>query len=253
MHFKNTTVRFRNNKPYLLKKVLVTIAVLGFFTYMFISLNWLTSLILFLFIGLPIIFKIRKQPSEGKGFFGKVKNFYKNMYKDYVIDTVPIDFTCNEDEITLDLHRAEIVKSKPALETFNIKKSNIAGIMFDDTDEDILIMFQEANISIFDENTKKELRTVIQQDSTVCFSIKENPDIINVLKDNGYEIELLSEIENEEEETEDPELVAKQSESDPVNENIGKNEIISDDSTIENITTEEIVKDKQNDNITKEN
>lgn len=230
MHFKNTVVRFRNNKPYLLKKTLITVAVLGFFVYMFISLNWLTSLILFLFIGLPIIFKIRKQPSEGKGFFGKVKNFYKNMYKDYVIDTIPVDFTCNKDEMIVVLHRAEIVKGKTAVETFNIKKDKIAGIMLDDTDEDILIMFQEADVNVLDESTQKELRTVIQQDSTICFSIKENPTIVDMLKENGYEIELLSEIEDEEEETEDPELVAKQNE----NENTNENEIAENNENIAN-------------------
>lgn len=230
MHFKNTVVRFRNNKPYLLKKTLITVAVLGFFVYMFISLNWLTSLILFLFIGLPIIFKIRKQPSEGKGFFGKVKNFYKNMYKDYVIDTIPVDFTCNKDEMIVVLHRAEIIKGKTAVETFNIKKDKIAGIMLDDTDEDILIMFQEADVNVLDESTQKELRTVIQQDSTICFSIKENPTIVDMLKENGYEIELLSEIEDEEEETEDPELVAKQNE----NENTNENEIAENNENIAN-------------------
>ena len=242
MHFKNTIVRFRNNKPYLLKKTLITVAVLGFFVYMFVSLNWLTSLILFLFIGLPIIFKIRKQPSEGKGFFGKVKNFYKNMYKDYVIDTIPVDFTCNEDEMIVVLHKAEIVKGKTAIETFNIKKDKIAGIMLDDTDEDILIMFQEADVNVSDESTQKELRTVIQQDSTICFSIKENPTIVDMLKENGYEIELLSEIEDEEEETEDPELVSKQNESENNAENINENEIIEDNEsdTNQNEQQEEI-------------
>ena len=218
MHFKNTNVRFRNNKPYLLKKTIITITVLGFFTYLCVSLDWLTFLILFLFIGLPIIFKIRKQPSEGKGFFGKVKNFYKNMYKNYVIDSVPMDFTCNEDEILIVLHKAEIIKGKTAVETFAIKKNSIAGIMFDDTDQDILIMFQEAKVNVLDEETKNELRNITQQDSTICFSVKENPNIVDELKEKGYEIEFLSEIEDEEEETEDPELVAKQNENE--NENI---------------------------------
>lgn len=210
MHLNSSLVRFRNNKPYLLKKTLITILVLGFFVYMFISLNWLTFLILFLFVGLPIIFKIRKQPSEGKGFLGKVKNFYKNMYKDYVIDEIPLDFNCNENEITITLHRAELVKNKPACEIFTIKKDAIAGIMFDDTDCDFLILFQDADVVVCDENTMKQLRTVHQQNSTVCFRVDEFDKYLELFSKYKYQVEKLSEIEDEEEETEDPELMEKQ-------------------------------------------
>ena len=237
MHFNNTTVRFRNNKPYLLKKTIITLSVIGFLVYMFLSVNWLTFLILFLFVGLPIVFKIRKQPSEGKGFFGKVKNFYKNMYKDYVIDKLPLDFNCTENEITISLHRAELIKNKPSHETFTIKKDDIAGIMFDDTDNDFLIMFQDASVLVSDEETMKQLRTIHQQNSTICFRTETPEECLDLLSKCGYQLEKLSEIEDEEEETEDPELVANQ-----------KNESVNNDETsiIDNLkeTKTETIKEK---------
>ena len=212
MHLNNTIVRFRNNKPYLLKKTIITLTIIGLFTYMIISLNWLTCLILFLFVGLPIIFKVRKQPSEGKGFFGKVKNFYKNMYKDYVIDEIPIDVHCDVDKITINLHKAEFIKNVAALETFEIQKDNIAGILFDDTDNDFLIMFQEARVTVLNEDTSDVLRTVNQLNSTICFRVDDPEAYLNIFNDCGFVVEKLSEIQDEEEETEDPELVAQQNE-----------------------------------------
>lgn len=231
MEFKNSRVRFRNNKPYLTKKVIMTIVVVGFCLYLLLTTHWLTSLILFLFMGLPFIFKIKKQPSEGKGVFGKFKNFYKNLYKNYIIDELPISIDYDDEKITICLHRAEIIKKKIAMEQYTIKKDKIAGIMYDDTDKDVLIMFEEAEVNVFEEETTALLRTVIQNNASVCFSVKENETLIDVLKENGYEIDILSEIENEPEETEDPELANTNNET-------GESEMESE-TTIDDIGTNE--------------
>ena len=36
----------------------------------------------------------------------------------------------------------------------------------------------EAKVNVLDEETKNELRNITQQDSTICFSVKENPNIV---------------------------------------------------------------------------
>ena len=210
INYKNSRVRFRNNKPYLAKKIVLTCVVVGLFLYFILTLPWITSLILFLFSGLPIIFKIRKQPSEGKGFFGKVKNFYKNLYKNYVIDEIPVSVKMDEDKMHIALHKAELIRNIPVTEIFTIKKDKIAGILFDDFDNDLLIMFEEAFVSAVDEKTENEVRSLTQMNATICFNIGEDLSIIDKMKDLGYVVEKLTEIEDAVEETEDPELVAKE-------------------------------------------
>ena len=228
INYKNSRVRFRNNKPYLTKKIVLTCVVVGLFLYFILTLPWITSLILFLFSGLPIIFKIRKQPSEGKGFFGKVKNFYKNLYKNYVIDEIPVGVKIDEEKLHIALYKAELIKDIPVTEIYTIKKDKIAGILFDDIDNDILIMFEEAYISAIDEKTEKEIRNVTQMNATICFNVEEDTSIVDKMKELGYVVEKLTEIEDAEEETEDPELAKKDEE-------------VSEAESIENEVKEETV------------
>ena len=207
MKYKNSRVRFRNNKPFLFKKIAVTVLVLGALVYFFIGLPLAVSIILFLFIGIPIMVKVRKQPSEGKGFFGKVKNYYKNLYKDYIIDFLPISVDIDEDKINIVLEKAEFFRGATVDEHFTIKKDKIAGILYDDIENDLLIMFETADIVARSKGVNK--RHIIQQNGNVCFNIADNISILDILSENNYTVEKLSEIEDEEEETEDPELSNK--------------------------------------------
>lgn len=206
MVFDSVKVRFRNNKPFLFKKIFITAFFLGLFIYFVTNLPLIVSVIIFLCVGLPMFFKIRKQPTEGRGFFGKVKSYYKNLYKDYVIDYLPFNIDVNADEINIVLRKAEIIKRKTVDEYFNIKKNDIAGILYDDIDNDILIMFQKSEVIAKCNETIK--RKSIQTNATICFHIVDEK-IVELFLSNNYEIERLSEIHDEEEETEDPELVQK--------------------------------------------
>lgn len=204
---KNSRVRFRNNKPYLLKKIIVTALVVGIVVYFAVTMHWLSNLFMFLFVGLPIIVKISKQPSEGKSFFGKLANFYKTMYKQYVIDNLPTDVEVTENTITVTLHKAERIYFHTVDEKFTISKDDIAGILYDDQEDDILIMFQKANILATDSKTQRTIKKTSQTNSTICFCLNNNLDILNAIHGFNYPIERLSEIEDAEAETDDPELL----------------------------------------------
>ena len=203
----NSRVRFKNNKPYLAKKLVVTGLFVALIAYFVINMHWLTNIILLLFVGLPLAIKVAKQPAEGKGFFGKIANFYKNMYKNYVIDVLPIETVVAEENIDITLHNAESMKFKTVDEIYHIAKNDVAGILFDDTSMDLLVMFQKADIDVVDTKSGKKVRKTKQHDATVCFSIKDNASIVDVLKEYKYPIETLSEIEDAEQEERDPELL----------------------------------------------
>ena len=204
---KNSRVRFKNNKPYLAKKVLVTAFIISIILFFALKMHWITNLFLLLFTGIPLMIKISKQPAEGKGFFGKLANFYKNMYKSYVIDTLPVDVEVLEDKISLTLHRAEKIHFRVVDENFFISKNDIAGILFDEQSDDVLIMFQTAKIIAFNSETGDIVRQTKQHDSTVCFCLNGNTDIVNTLSEYRYPIEKFSEIEDAEQEERDPELL----------------------------------------------
>ena len=120
---QNIRVRFKNNKPYLYKKIAVTAFLVAVVAYFGINMHWLTNLLLILFVGLPLAIKVAKQPAEGKGFFGKLTNFYKNMYKNYVIDVLPIETEVQEDKVIVTLHNAEIMKFVTVDEIYEINKT----------------------------------------------------------------------------------------------------------------------------------
>lgn len=204
---ENSRVRFKNNKPYLVKKVLVTLFVIGIILYFAINMHWITNLFLILFTGIPLAIKISKQPSEGKGFFGKLVNFYKNMYKSYIIDTLPIEVEVLRDKISITLQRAEKIHFRVVDENFVINTDDVAGILFDDQSDDILIMFQKAKIIAFNSETGSIVRQTKQHDSTIYFSLNGNEDIVKTFTEYGYPIEKLSEIEDAEQEERDPELL----------------------------------------------
>lgn len=230
MKFESSRVRFRNNKPYLLKKVLITLLVIGISIYCILSLHWLVTVMLFCFTGIPLILKIRKQPTEGKGFFGKVKNYYKNMYKDYVIDFLPMELYIEDETVDIKLEKAEYFQKTTVDEYFHIQKSDIAGILYDDIDKDILIVFEKAKVTAKAGDVIK--REIMQSNGGICFSILEHPEVVDILKDKQYDVEYLSEIQNEQEETEDPELSQKNDEPTEETENTEEN---NNDHTISGI------------------
>ena len=204
---QNSRVRFKNNKPYLAKKIVVTALFFALISYFVINMHWITNLILLLFLGLPLAVKVAKQPAEGKGFFGKIANFYKNMYKNYLIDVLPIEYEVTEEKFTIKLHNAETMKFKTVDETYEIAKNDVAGILFDDASNDILVMFQKADIAVTNTKTGAKVRNTKQHDATVCFGIEDNLSIVEDFKKFGYPIETLSEIEDAEPEERDPELL----------------------------------------------
>jgi hypothetical protein len=207
MYYNNSLVRFKNNKPYLFKKIFVTLAVAAFTIYSYAQLDPAFAIIFTLIVGTSLVFKIRKQPTEGKGFSGKVRTFYKNLYRHFIVDVLPVNIKIDNDQIVLVLQKAEIIKRHVVDEKFVIKKDKIANILYDDVDEDILIMFEEALITAKDVKTDKVIRKLFQFNSTICFRIAEDTSIVQQLTNFNYSVEKLSEIEDEPEETEDPELV----------------------------------------------
>ena len=207
MKTNSTKVRFKTNKPFLAKKIFTTLLIIGIIAYVISGMHIISIISLALCVGIPLAVKIGKQPAEGKGFFGKVANFYKTMYRQYVIDYLPTDIKVNDTETTIALHKAEKISFKLSDEIYTIKKDRIAGVLFDDISNDLLIMFQDADIDIFDSSTKKNTRHTKQFDSTICVSIENNCDIPKIMKDFNYPIEKLSEIDDGEQETEDPELL----------------------------------------------
>lgn len=204
---ENARVRFKNNKPYLAKKIAVTVFIIAIVAFFAIKMHWITNLLLFLFTGLPLMIKISKQPAEGKGFFGKVINYYKNLYKYYLIDVLPVEIEVSNNEIQLNLLRAEQVHFQTVDEKYLIKKDDIAGILYDDIEDDLLIMFQKAEIEVINSETKKNIRKTRQHNSTICTSIKNYDEMFDLIKKLEYPIEKLSEIVDAEQETEDPELL----------------------------------------------
>ena len=210
MHFKNSLVRFKNNKPFVLKKTLVTLAIIAFIIYSYAQLNLIFAIVFTAIIGLTLVIKIRKQPTEGKGVFGKLKTFYKNLYRQFIVDVLPIDVKITTEQLSITLNRAEIIKRHIVNEKFVIKKDKIAGILYDDTDEDLLILFEEASITAKDIDTDKVIRQLFQFNSAICFRIKDDTSIVQNLINEDYPVEKLSEIQDEEEETEDPELLNKE-------------------------------------------
>lgn len=204
---ENVRVRFKNNKPYLAKKIGVTAFLVAIVAYFGINMHWLTNLLLILFVGLPLAIKVAKQPAEGKGFFGKITNFYKNMYKNYIIDVLPIETNVEEEKITISLHNAEIMRFATVDEVYEIAKNDVAGILFDDIGNDILVMFQKADITVNNTKTGKKVRKTKQHDSTICFGVSDNISLVEDMKKFGYPIETLSEIEDAEPEERDPELL----------------------------------------------
>lgn len=152
---------------------------------------------------------------------GKLVNFYKTLYKDYVIDKLPIDVSISEKNITLTLHNAEKMRFQTVDETFVISPDNVAGILYDDLENDILIMFQEADIDIRSIKTQKNIRKTKQFNSAICFGLNEQTSLVDEFKKYNYPIEYLSEIENAEQEEYDPELLVNKllRQTSPNNEN----------------------------------
>ena len=211
-NFKNTTVRFKTNKPYLLKKVFMTTLTLGALTLFFAKLPFITAMIFFLLIIVPIVVKISKQQSEGRGIIGKFINYYKNLYKEHKIDKTPITVNVTEDEIKVDLIRCELIKNKPVSACYSIQKKEIAGMLYDDVDNDIVIMFTSADIDIHfsDDGSRVNKKNVKYYDTSIAFNINEHLSLIDDLKSYEYPIEYLSEIDDSDVETEDPELAETQ-------------------------------------------
>jgi hypothetical protein len=203
----NSRVRFKNNKPYLIKKIFVTVFVIAIVLYFAINMHWITNFFLLMFTGIPLLIKISKQPSEGKGFFGKLVNFYKNMYKNYIIDILPVNAEISENKVSLSLQKAEYINFHLVDESFMIEKDDVAGVLFDEEGDDVLIMFQTAQIVAFDSNTGNIVRKTKQHNSTICFSLNGNTKIVEDFTKFGYPIEKLSEIEDAEQEERDPELL----------------------------------------------
>lgn len=231
MHYNNSLVRFKNNKPYLLKKILVTILVIAFIIYSYAQLDPAFAIMFTLIVGTSLFFKIRKQEAEGKGFFGKFKNFYKNLYRQFIIDVLPIDVKIDTEQLSVTLHRAEIIKRCTVNEKFVIKKDKIANILYDDVDEDILIMFEEALVTAKDVKSDKVVRKLFQFNSTICFRISEDTSIVQQLIDLNYPIEKLSEIHDEEEETEDPELVEQKTKQESESDINASTDVITENKT----------------------
>ena len=213
INIDNTRVRFHNNKPYMAKKIILTTVVTLLLFYFYISLPLVAAIAITIFSLIWMLVKINKTPADGGKFSDKVKYFIKNNNQGYLIDTLPVKIKIKEDRLLVRVVRAERFTFDTVDECFSIKKDKIAGILYDDIDEELLIVFQDATITARTSDGNKVKRTATQSNGSLCFGIKNSLEILDNLYGFNYPVEILSEISDEDEETEDPELVNKDKET----------------------------------------
>ena len=194
LNFNCETI-FRTNKPFVLKKTLVTLLVLGLVFYLLLT-NGFAELLIVAFSFFIYFFRIGKK-IKAKGKFPKnLIAWYKDLYKKNKWDILPVAFSCDDSNVNIVLSKAEFINRKPATEKFSVKKENLTSITFYSEDLSFRFNFKTADIFINDNPTPKT-----QTDSCVIIYPDENTgkEISYLLKNHGYTVTLCPEIEEKEE------------------------------------------------------
>ena len=164
--------RFKTNKPYLLKKAIITIAILSLFIYLVITRGIVELISLSLSLALLFVRKGNKNKNKDEGFVKGIITSYKNMFKKYVIDHVPVVVDVDNEKIELTLFKAELFGKKIINEKYLILKQDVKGVLCFNEDNSLIINFDKANINLESENSKYK-RSVKQQKSSVMFYLSK--------------------------------------------------------------------------------
>ena len=182
LNFNCETI-FKTNRPFLLKKTLITLFVLAFIFYLIVT-DGIIEIIMVSLSFIIYFFRIGKS-LKAKGKFPKnVLTWYRDLYKKNKWDILPVSFWCDDSEIKITLSNAELIKGKPVTEEFTIKKENINVVNYYAVDNSFSFDFAHSDITL---NNNK---SVTQNNSCVIIFPGENTsqEILARLKENNYNV-----------------------------------------------------------------
>ena len=179
------TTRFKTSKPYLLKKIIITAVVLALFVYLIATRGIVEIIVLSISLFLMSALGGRKRNDEG--FFKGIFSSYKNMFKKYVVDDIPVVFDADDEKIEFTLFKAELFGNKIINEKYFIAKNDVGGVLCFDEDNSIIITFNKANVFLASEN-KKYNKNIQQQKSSVMFYLTKElfDEFVVYLREKGY-------------------------------------------------------------------
>lgn len=190
-HMKETNftafTRFKTNRPYMLKKITVTLIVTGIVAYLIVTRGIAELISVGISFFLFRYLKIRGNKKEK--LFKSLWNSYKHMFQKYIIDKLPVNVKIDEDNINITLNNAERFYGKIIDENYIINKKDIKGILFYDEDNSIIFNYEKADV-ILSCKTKNYGKTVSKQRGSVMLYLTDEiaEEIKNGLKENGYTI-----------------------------------------------------------------
>lgn len=179
----NCEAIFKTNRPFLLKKTLITLFVLAFIFYLIIT-DGIIEIIVVSLSFIVYFFRIGKS-LKAKGKFPKnVLAWYRDLYKKNKWDILPVSFWCDNSEIRITLSNAELIKGKPVTEEFTVKKENINAINYYVVDNSFNFDFIRSDITL------SNGKSITQNNSCViiypCESVSQ--EILAYLKENNYDV-----------------------------------------------------------------